>query len=74
MLRAVIAGCLMLGLFGHYRATTPIINSPSWQVFFVLLGFILLVIDRTLPRSGMPELPSPFERRADDDAPTRLDL
>ena len=73
-LRAGVAGCFMLGLFGHYRATHAIINSRFWQVFFLLLGFILLIIDRMLPRVGIPELPLPFERKADDDAPIRLDL
>ena len=65
--------CLMLGTFGHYRGTGPIIHSSLWQVFFVVLGVILLIVDRMLPPSGLPDLRLPFEK-SDDDAPTKLNL
>jgi hypothetical protein len=73
MLRLVMAGCFMLALFGHYRSTTALM-SPFWQVFFLVLGFVVWIVDRLFPRPELPELPLPFERRSDGDAPTKLDL
>jgi hypothetical protein len=73
ILRAAMAVCFLLGVSGHYRHTTAIINSASWQVFFIVLGLTLLIVDRILPSSALPDLRLPFEK-SDDDAPTRLNL
>jgi hypothetical protein len=71
ILRLVMAGCFMLALFGHYRGTTAIINSPFWQAFFLVLGFVILIVDRLFPSLTVSLF---FDRRSDDDAPTKLDL
>jgi hypothetical protein len=74
VLRAVTAASLMLGLSGHYRSTPAVISSPFWRGFFLVFGIVLLLVDWMLPQAEVPELRLPFGRKADDDAPTRLDL
>jgi hypothetical protein len=73
-LRAAVVGCFIVGLSGHYRGTHALIGSTFWQVFLLLFGSMLLVIDKMLQYPKLPELPLPFERNADEDSPTRLDV
>ena len=72
ILRLVMAGCFMIALFGHYRGTTAIINSPFWQAFFLVLGFVILIVDRLFPSLTVQFFR--YERRSDDDTPTKPDL
>jgi hypothetical protein len=67
ILRAVIAACFILAVWGNYNSTSPLIDSPRWRAILFVGGFVLLGVDRLFPRPELPTLRAPFERRADDE-------
>jgi hypothetical protein len=68
ILRAVIAACFILAVWGNYRGTrSPLIDSPLWRAILFIGGFVLLGVDRLFPRPELPPLRVPFQRRADDE-------
>jgi hypothetical protein len=74
LLRAVLVVCFVLATWGSVRSTSVLISSPLWRAIFLAIGFVFLGLDRLFPQAELPTLRAPFERKADDDSLTRLDL